>query len=55
MNEVFNVIQGQIHGADTSVNFGETKSLRSNKEQIKINPSDFDQYLKKIAKVLCTF
>ena len=55
MNEVFNVIQGQINGADTSVIFGETKQLHSNKEQIKINPSDFDKYLKKITKVLCTF
>ena len=45
------MIQDQITGVDNSVSFGQTKPLRSYKEDITIKPSDFDNYLKKIAKV----
>ena len=48
---MYNVIQDQITGDDNSISFGQTKPLRSYKEQITVHPSDFDNYLKKIAKV----
>ena len=48
---MYNVIQDQITGDDNSISFGQTKPLRSYKEHITVHPSDFDNYLMKIAKV----